>query len=526
MSTKNGLKKYNGVVPAPSHPNLITSLRAQLKSTAATEVGIGSASLQGSAVGVFTTDGYDPNGGKPIQFDASISGNATAFDTNGWIHMEMTPDYNNGTNPAAGVYSGPVGRSGAAYFFSSASTGSFGAAGAVKAGINWASSGSSGLFTPYLNGIAVPGSPFYIYGHDKTGTADNYVDIIWRASTYMDIYWSGLLVSRQVYPATHSAGADIFKYQCPAGQTNGTATNGAKMRNFFAMPTPQTTIMDTSGAILHIGDSQTVTQGLPSTFYDLPETGADNVAVRLPWAPKNGLTTGGGNPACNGFLAGGVTDGGPSTLGDVGLISAFYRKLGKAGWMPSNNKNYAVAGESSSAMVTQFNTAMAAYAGVVPAVLTALFGTNDYISMGGAASTDTTSFTTNCQALITAAYNAGIPKMIMWTIPEGGTATEYVGVAAYEAALAALNVAVWALPAWSLSQGYGADFLSIYDCFTAMGGLTVDTDSFIARTVPLTNVHLSAQGGTTAGQGIGDIVANWWYSTTGSSRTIMSFPLS
>lgn len=522
-STRTGLKKYSQVVPSPSHANLITAARAQLKSNAANESGIGNGSLQGTTGQIFTADGYDPNGAKGVAFD--LSAYTAQTNVSGWLHMEMSPNLNDGISVAvngAPTPTEPAGRGTSDNYIISttdAVTGSWPTLAAIKNGVYWAATGGS--FKSYMLGISsYDGVANYIYGFDKTGQDDNYIDIVWEVNKYMDLYWSGLLVSRQDCPASLPV-SNSFKYVVPGARTSSSTNNnlGAYVKNFFAAKANQ--LMDTSGAIGMIGDSLTTGGGLPSSLYDLPAISAAKAganpalsgAVRPPWAPKNGITLGNGNAACNGFDGAGA-DTGAIAYGDTGYMACFFRKLGKVGWMPSNNKCYARAGQGSSSMVGQLDAMMTAYAGVIPDILCAPFGTNDYIALGNAASTDATTFDTNAKALLTAAYNYGIKKVIIHTVPKGGSASAYNN-STYDAALLAINTKVALLQDWCISQGYGSNFLSIWDAFTNFGGLTPDLTKFKPAGTSIQDVHYNVRGMVDFGMGFGDIAASW-YSSGGS----------
>lgn len=523
-STRAGLRKYNQVVPTPSHPNLLSYARAQLKSSASTEPGIGSGSLQGNVVAVFGDTGYNMNVGKPVVYDCATD--VATLQTTGWVHMEMTPDYNNGLSNSEGVVTRPSGMVAATISVYSTTdvvtsgSGSTVVAGGFKSYIGWT---TGGQFTSYLNGTGgtdYPGKFFYVYGHDKQGAEDNYLDAMWETNGTIDIYWSGLLVSRQVCIAPTTANIRRL-IAFGANTSNATTTLGtARIRNCFVAKADNAPVMDTSGAIGMIGDSQTTTGGLPTEMFDLPETAGGTTSaaggIRCPWVPKNGLTTGSGNPTSNGFDGGGflTVSGTPTFRGDVGYMASFFRKLGKAGWMPSNNKCYATAGAGSSAMVAQLDAMMLAYGSTIPDILLAPFGTNDYISMGGVPTTDATNFDNNAKAMLTAAYNYGIKKVIMWTVPKGGTAPDYNTVN-YDNALLAINAKVNALQAWCVSQGYGSGFLSVWDAFTYYGGLNVDTSKFKTSVSAITDVHFNPQGSAEFGMAFGDIATNW-YSSGGS----------
>ena len=184
---------------------------------------------------------------------------------------------------------------------------------------------------------------------------------------------------------------------------------------------------------------------------------------------------------------------------DVSYICELTRTLSKAGiWTDGGRGNFNQAVSGSKATDQVANYAYFTTNNLKPQILVCGVGTND-----AAQGTSASSFATSYQNLITTAYNDGVSKMVLWTVPSLRADSTY-RTPTFDGYIAAINQVINTLPLWAANQGYGAKFVTVVDIFNLFGGHNIDSKDFGLGTPGSENIHPSIYGNQKLGKWMGE----------------------
>jgi lysophospholipase L1-like esterase len=255
---------------------------------------------------------------------------------------------------------------------------------------------------------------------------------------------------------------------------------GARISDAYALSTKLERIP--SKSVLFLGDSFIV-QGSPTTVFT---TSNDDYSVPN-WLPSNGV----GGYA--GYASDGTTGEDSGTMSDdSGLVIGTIRELHKNNVFTSNNKNYAQSGGKADAARVKHTAAIAG--GYMPDLVCIVLGANCIAQAQTIAAEKA-----QIQALITEIYNNGSSNIILNTATSLQADPLYQNAQKIQKEKDYQNM-IFEVLSWSISQGYGKDFLSIVDLYTIFNGSDVNLQDFKTD-----NLHPSEQGQAKIGAAFGKL---------------------
>jgi lysophospholipase L1-like esterase len=276
--------------------------------------------------------------------------------------------------------------------------------------------------------------------------------------THTDIYVDKGHVHRRIADTPQSQDPTRFQNLYLGGdRTNANkGTNGYRIKNFEVLTRPQLFIprFNTSN-VLFIGDSITVNGNIPS------EMGMnDNVSNQYTYLPHR---TGRGYNAPTG-----TGEGALGVYFDNGYHNIFFREMARRGYHFASCYNEAAAGGTTEQIEVRLDDWIAK--GSKADIALVFAGTNDV-------ATDTLRDLTDTEepalkSIIDKLHANGTKRVVLCTVP---TVKFHRTPVDYDVPNAVANVANWKaivedIPAYAVTSGYGANFVTIADVFNALDG--------------------------------------------------------